>query len=230
MEWACKKQRPLAISKATFLPCRYHFPTREPGRCRFRHKSPPSTNSITNMVLLPDMHAPCRHKATCPLTLQPQHHQYGHAARCILQLQASTPFCTSLFFRRMLTALAPQSMQDQMTCREKLALAWNWTMFVCLQPFRIAISRTKFMPPTSASCNSFTATTCTPPLNALNTCGTDAESISLPMVCLRQCFSFQELVSAHIRNNANTSSSSSLQREVWQWSYLAKGPGTQLPI
>ena len=183
------------------------------------------------MVLLPDMQAPCRHIATCSLALQSQHHQFlGLAARCTLQIQDSTPFCTSLFFRRMVTALTPQSMQVQRTRGEKLALAWNWTMFVCLQPFRIAISRTKFMPPTSASCNSFTATTCTPPLNALNTCGTDAESIPLPMVCLRQCFSFQELVSSHIRNNTNTSSTSSLQREVWQWSYLAKGPGTQLPI
>ena len=32
---------------------------------------------------------------------------------------------------------------------------WNWTMLVCLQPFKMAISRTKFMPPTSASCRHF---------------------------------------------------------------------------
>lgn len=64
MEWACRKHRPLAMSRATFLPCRYQLPTREPGRCKFRHKSPPSTNSITSIVLLPDMHAPCKHAAT----------------------------------------------------------------------------------------------------------------------------------------------------------------------
>lgn len=48
-------------------------------------------------------------------------------------------------------------------------LTWNWTILEWRQPLRMAISLVKLTPPTSASCKIFTATLCTPPLNALNT-------------------------------------------------------------
>ena len=49
-------------------------------------------------------------------------------------------------------------------------------MLVWRQPLRMAISRTKLTPPTSASCSTFTATTWTPPRSALNTCAEGAQA------------------------------------------------------